>query len=124
MSGARLKVKLRPARPRPCPRAKAAETARPTGPGVPNRAAQQLALAHFVEGLIEDGLLAGSADAARRLGLTRARLTQVANLLLLSPEIQERVLTGDLMATERSLRTAAGEPEWQKQVAMCNGKSE
>ena len=49
-------------------------------PPPPSRAARMLALAHHVERLIEAGELTGYADAARGLGLTRARLTQVMNL--------------------------------------------
>ena len=64
------------------------------------------ALAHHVERLIEAGERAGSAEAARALGVTQACLTQVMNLLLLAPETQESILTGRLHATERSLRRA------------------
>jgi hypothetical protein len=53
----------------------------------------------------------------RALALTRARLTQVMKLLLLAPEIQERVLTGELCATGRALRGVMGEANWQKQRA-------
>ena len=52
-------------------------------------------LALHVEWLIEDGELEDYADAARALGLTRARLTQVMNLLLLAPKIQ----SGSWLAT-------------------------
>ena len=75
----------------------------------------ELALAHHVERLVEAGELAGYAEAARALGLTRARLTQVMNLLLLAPEIQEAILLGDMRATERSLRRVVREPVWAQQ---------
>ena len=91
-------------------------TARKPAP-VTSRAAHMLALAHHVERLVEAGDIASYAEAARALGLTRARLTQVTNLLLLAPEIQERVLTGDQAGTERALRTVVGEANWQKQLA-------
>ena len=83
-----------------------------------SRAARMFALAHHVERLVEAGELAGYAEAARALGLTRARLTQVMNLLLLAPEIQERVLAGELRGTERSLRRAALESDWDSQLAI------
>ncbi len=54
---------------------------------------------------------------ARALGITRARLTQVLNLLLLAPEIQECVLKGQIRS-ERRLRAVVGEPNWTIQVAM------
>ncbi len=81
-----------------------------------SRAAQMLALAHHVESLIESEKLSGYADAARSLGLTRARLTQVMNLLLLAPEIQEQVLVGVRCSTERSLRCVVKEPCWRTQA--------
>jgi len=76
------------------------------------RGAQMLAMAHEVERLVEAGEVPSYAHAARALGLTRARLTQLMNLLLLSPAVQERVLAEELGATERSLRRLVGEPEW------------
>ena len=84
-----------------------------------SRAARMLALAHHVERLVDEGELASYTEAARALGLTRARLTQVTNLLLLAPEIQERVLTGDLPGTERRLRGAVREAEWDVQLSVC-----
>lgn len=80
------------------------------------RAACLLALAHHVERLIEDGELPSYAAAARALGLTRARLTQVLGLTLLSPSVQERVLTGELDMSERAFRPLAARAEWQSQV--------
>ena len=81
-----------------------------------SRAARMLALAHHVERLVEAGERTGYAEAARVIGLTRARLTQIMNLLLLAPMIQERLLVGLVDATERSLRAAVSEPNWQHQL--------
>jgi len=80
-----------------------------------------LALAHRVDGMIRDGELKDLADAARAIGVTRARMTQITNLLLLAPEIQEAIL--DLppvtqrrdFVSERSLRTIVAEPDWDVQ---------
>ena len=47
----------------------------------------------------------------------RARLTQLLNLLLLAPEIQERVLRNQI-ATERRLRVVVGEANWEDQLAL------
>ena len=82
-----------------------------------SRAARMLALAHHVKRLVEAGELTDYAEAARNLGLTRGRLTQVMNLLLLAPETQERVLVGDVRATERSLRRTVAEPVWDRQLS-------
>lgn len=77
----------------------------PTLPGV-SRAARMLALAYHVERLIEDGRLRDYAHAAQLLGITRARMTQVMNLLFLPVSDQEAVLLGRSTTTERQLRRA------------------
>lgn len=95
----------------PRPRKKRAD-ARPV-----SRAARMLALAHYVEGLVESGQVKGYADAARRLGITRARMSQVMNLLNLSPRIQEEMLLGKVDFSERRIRGLAAIPEWDAQHA-------
>ena len=75
-----------------------------------------LALAHHVEHLVNDGKLPSYAAAARTLGVTRARLTQIMNLLLIATPIQERILRGELKASERRMRTVVAEPEWTVQL--------
>lgn len=57
-----------------------------------SRAARRLALAHFIERAIESGLLKDYADAAQRLGVSRARLTQIMNAVGMAPAAAERVL--------------------------------
>ena len=85
------------------------------------RVARVLALAHKIDGMIRAGELRDLADAARMLGLTRARVTQVASLLLLAPEIQEAILdlppvtNGRDPVSERTLRPIVAEPDWQRQ---------
>ncbi len=82
----------------------------------PSRAAQMLALAHEFQGLIDSGEVADRATLARQLGLTRARLTQILDLLLLAPDIQEDILVGGSgPATERRLRELARTPAWPEQ---------
>ena len=81
------------------------------------RAALMLALAHHVEREIDAGAIPDYATAARALGLTRARLTQVMSLLMLSPEVQERILMGDPQATERRLRHVVATQEWNDQLS-------
>ena len=82
----------------------------------PTRIACQLALAHHIEGLIEGGKVRDYSEAAKQLGLTRARLTQIANLLLLAPWLQEGILCGDLRLAERSLRQVTKFADWQCQL--------
>ena len=94
----------------------------PTG-RVP-RVVRLLALAHEIDSMIRNSELDDLADTARRLNLTRARVTQVMNLLLLAPEIQEAVLDMPLVTnghdtiTERQLRPIVAEPDWNKQLSM------
>ncbi|MCH7779361.1 MAG: hypothetical protein IH848_00815 [Acidobacteria bacterium] len=63
-------------------------------------------------------------EAAKRLNLTRARVTQITNLLLLAPQIQEAILDMPLVTngrdtiTERQLRSITAEPDWNKQLSM------
>ena len=86
----------------------------------PARVAQMLALAHRIEAAIESGEYRDRADVARQLGLTRARVTQLLDLTLLAPDIQEHLLgleavDGDEPVSERALRRLVREVEWRRQ---------
>lgn len=86
------------------------------GDGVP-RVAKLMALAIYLEQLVTDGDVADYAELARLGQVTRARLTQIVNLLNLAPSIQEEVLffrVGNRV-TERGLRQIAAELDWGKQ---------
>ncbi len=78
----------------------------------PTRLARQLALAYYIERQVESGELESYAEAARLLGMSRARISQVMNLLTLSPGIQEAILTGRIRASERELRLVSREDIW------------
>ena len=110
-----LRVNFAPERPQSRPQA-------PTG-RVP-RVVRLLVLAHKIDSMIRNGELDDLAEAARRLGLTRARVTQITNLLLLAPRIQEAVLDLPLVTngrdpvTERQLRPIAAKPDWGRQLEM------
>ena len=58
----------------------------------PARIAITLALAHKLQQAIDEGWIEDRAQVARLLGVTRARVTQIMNLLLLSVAEQERIL--------------------------------
>lgn len=90
------------------PEVRAVEPAAPAIPASPppSRIMRQLALAHFIECLVESGTLKDYADAARRLGITRARMTQISNLRWLPGGVQERILSGERVS-ERELRGRA-----------------
>lgn len=83
------------------------------------RVTRLLALAYKIDGMIRSGEIHNWAEAARLNGITRARMTQIARLLLLAPRIQEGLL--DLSnatteaVTERALRVVAAHVHWQRQ---------
>ncbi len=80
-----------------------------------SRAARMLALAHYVERLVDQGAVESYAEAARQLGVSRARMSQILNLLNLPPRVQEGLLLGDLHLSERRIRAVAAEAEWEGQ---------
>jgi len=88
-----------------------------------SRTARLLALAHHVERLVEEGQLKDYAHAARVLGMTRARMAQVMNLLFLSPGILEGILAGKLVIGERLLRTVLRHVGWEEQQVVLDSVS-
>jgi hypothetical protein len=64
------------------------------------------------------------AHAARVFSLTRARVTQIVNLTLLAPAIQEKFLAmpsverGRDLINERVLRPIVAEPVWERQMVI------
>ena len=95
----------------------------PTPAGVP-RISRLMALAIRFDQLLRDGVVADQAELAHRGHVTRARLTQIMNLLNLAPGIQEELLSlqqrnhGRDRLTERVLRAIVAEPDWRKQRRM------
>jgi len=100
-----------------------------TSPGRTPRVARLLALGHEIERRVRSGEIEDLSHAARVLGLTRARVTQIANLTLLCPTIQEEVLTmppvtaGRDPITERALRAIAAEAMWERQRELWDALS-
>ena len=88
------------------------------------RISRLMALAIRMEKLVRDGQVADYADLARLAHVTRARITQIMNLLHLAPDIQEAILflpriDGSRAAiTERHLCPIAAVPDWHKQRRM------
>ena len=88
------------------------------------RVTKLLALAHKFERLIQDGAVADYAELARLGHVTRARLTQIMNLLLLAPAIQEELLFLPPVADGRDpliiaqLQPIAAAPDWTKQRGL------
>ena len=90
-------------------------------PGRVPRVARLLALAHGLERLLRAGLVKDYAELARLGHVTRARISQIMNLLYLAPDLQEAVLF--LPRTERGrdpiplwrLQPIAATVDWKKQ---------
>lgn len=88
------------------------------------RVARLMALAIRFDRLIRDGTVTDQAELARLGHVTRARLTQIMNLLHLAPDIQEAILylprveSGRDPIHERQLRPIAAEADWRKQRRM------
>jgi hypothetical protein len=85
------------------------------------RVARLMALAIRFDDLIRSGAITDQADLARLGHVSRARVTQIMNLLHLSPAIQEeilflpRVTNGHDPISERDLRAVAAEVDWRRQ---------
>src|SRR5262245_15230857 len=108
------KVKLGRGRRRP------KELAQTSSGRIP-RVARLMALAIRFDQLIRDGVVADQAELARLGHVTRARLTQIMNLLQLAPDLQEQIVflpnfkSGRSPLTERKLRPIAATLNWRKQ---------
>ncbi len=92
-------------------------------PRAPPHVARLMALAIHLESLTNDGGSCTSAQTARKVGLSRARITQIIHLNLLAPDIQEAILQssfrrGRESITERDLRPLVREPDWNCQRAQ------
>lgn len=85
------------------------------------RITKLMALAIRFERLIAEGVVADYAELARLGNVSRARITQIMNLLLLAPDIQEAVLflprveRGEDPMHLRSLQAIAMQPSWTRQ---------
>lgn len=81
-----------------------------------------MALAIHFDGIIRQGEVRDYADLARLAGMTRARITQIMNLLNLAPEIQERLLflpgtsNGRDSLNERTMREVCALTGWVEQA--------
>lgn len=96
----------RPAKPKP--------TATPVSPRIA-RITRLMALALKFQEMVDRGEVRDYADIARLGYVTRARLTQIMNLMLLAPEIQEFLLLAGPGCCERDIRRTTAEPLWSLQ---------
>jgi len=88
------------------------------------RVTKLMALAIRFDGLIKRGDVRDYADLARLGYVTRARITQIMNLLNLAPDIQEEILflprtvKGRDPIREKHLRPIAAVSHWNRQRKM------
>ena len=85
------------------------------------RISRLMALTIHMQELVDKGKVADYADLARLAHVSRARITQIMNLLLLAPDIQEEVLflpptaKGKDPVTVRQLRPVLREVTFERQ---------
>lgn len=100
------------------------EAVPPPAPARVPRIARLVALALRFDRLIREGVVADQADAARLGHITRARATQIMNLLHLAPDILETILFLPLVESgrdpirERQVRPIAAVIDWAKQRTL------
>ena len=93
------------------------------------RVAKLMALAIRFDQLIRDGEVADQAEIARLGRVSRARVTQILNLLSLAPNIQEAILflprveSGRDLVSERDLRPMAAVANWREQRRMWRARA-
>lgn len=93
-------------------------------PGRVPRISRLMALAIRFEELIRTGQVAGYGELARLGRVSRARVSQIMNLLQLAPDIQEQLLGlplinhGRDVIGLRQIQPIASELEWRKQRVM------
>jgi hypothetical protein len=95
---------------------------RPTGRIA--RLSRMLALAHHFQNLLDTGVVRTQMELTK---LTMARITQIMNVLVLAPDIQEGILfmppvtKGPAPVTERDLRPLLKTLVWSEQRAQWAG---
>ena len=98
-----------------------ASHATPASVGRVPRVARLMALAIKYDQLLKDGIVESQSELAHLAQITQPRMTQIMNLLHLSPEIQEEILflegadTGRDPITERDLRPITRHTDWEQQ---------
>jgi len=92
-------------------------------PGRVPRVARLMALAIRFDALVRDGTVSTQADLAKVGHVTRARVTQIMNLLHLAPDLQEAILflpltqAGKDPISEHDLRPVVSIVDWDRQRA-------
>jgi len=97
------------------------DTPEETAVGRTPRISKLMALAIRFDRLINEGEITDQAELARLGQVSRARVTQIMNLLMLAPDIQEEILflpqtmSGRDAIRERHIRPLTAVLDWRKQ---------
>lgn len=124
MSNLKLKLTLPPLPPRKRSSADAIEKQVDAFPGQVPRISKLMALAIRMDKLLRTGEVRDLAELARLGHVSQPRVTQILNLTLLAPEIQEELLHFPLVKTgkpgihEKMVRPIAAEMDWDRQREM------
>ena len=111
-------ISLRRRRPKASPDAQIASAADSPGPPRIPRIARLMALAIKFQDMVDRREVRDYADLARLGYVSRARITQIMNLLKLAPNIQEEILLRQgtsKVVTEVHLRRVTSEVSWPRQ---------
>lgn len=86
-----------------------------------------VALAHQCEALIASRVVAVRTELAGALGFTKARVTQLLDLTLLAPNVQEKILAAEVepgwdAVTEHALRAVVPVATWDIQRERGDGR--
>ena len=81
-----------------------------------SRTARSLALATLIHRKIEAGEIRDHAHAAELLGMTAVNFGYIMNLLHLAADIQEALIMGELVTSERALRPVTKMLDWQQHL--------
>ena len=104
-------------------KSRAKPTTEASAPRMP-RITRLMALAIKFQDMVDRGEVRVNADLARLVYVTRARITQIMNLLNLSPRIQTEILCREDTAaqtiefSERTVRPIAGTLLWSHQLQL------
>lgn len=87
------------------------------GEGRVQRISKLMALAIWFEDLLSQGVVKDQSELAILVHVSQPRMSQIMNLLLLAPDIQEELLflpkvTGKDVVTEKMLRPVVAEVDW------------
>jgi hypothetical protein len=94
------------------------KSAAPVPPRIP-RITRLMALAIKFQDMIDRGEVKDYAELARLGYVSRARVTQIMNLLNLHPDLQEQLLCArSAIPNEHSLRSVVAEVEWRTQLNL------